>query len=224
MALPEWFLHKRFTARVNKAIELFLPPVISDRKFIACLFNYLQGRGFRYFDVTRDPVNFSRCSRNSDFTDNQMAAAMGLIVGTKILDIGCGKGLFIKRLAAKGMSCIGVDPNQVDEKGENWKIIRGYAEALDFQDSNFDTVVSFKALEHIPDAKSTLILWRNLARSRIVLLLPCQRYRRYVYDGHINFYPDEFQLRLQLGLADHAVVEKIEGDWLIHENIISTKV
>jgi SAM-dependent methyltransferase len=219
MALPEWLLTKKLTARVNKLIELFVPPVLADRKWVACLFNYLQGRNFQYYDVTKDPVNFPRCNRDSDCTDAMLKAAQDLVVGKRVLDIGCGSGRLMKRLATNRAECIGVDPNQANEKGDNWQIFNGFVEDFDFPESNFDTVISFKTLEHIPAPKTVLQSWKKLARYRIVLVLPCQRYRRYVYDGHINFFPDEFQLRNQLGLSEHAIVKKLDYDWLIYEDI-----
>jgi SAM-dependent methyltransferase len=202
-------------------IELFVPPVLADRKWVACLFNYLQGRGFRYYDVTQNPVNFPRCKRGSDCTEAMLKATTGLVVGKRVLDIGCGSGRFIKQLATSSKECTGVDPNQVNEIGVNWQILNGFVEDFDFQESSFDTVVSFKTLEHIPDPKTVLNSWKKFARHRIILVLPCQRYRRYVYDGHINFFPDEFQLRTQLGLPEHAIVKKIDFDWLVYEDISS---
>lgn len=224
MASLEWLLSKKTTRWINKGLELFVPPVLSDRKVVACLFNFLQGRGFRYYDVTKSPVNFPRCNRVSDTTVKQESAVKDLIVGAKVLDIGCGRGAFIKKLSACGFETVGVDPNQESIKGENWKILKGFVEDFDFQSKPFDTVCSFKALEHIPNAKSTLAYWKKLSKYRIILILPCQRYRKYVYDGHINFYPDEYQLRMQLGLGDSAVVKKIDGDWLVYEDTSKVEV
>jgi SAM-dependent methyltransferase len=219
MAFREWLLKKNFTNLVNKALELLLPPILSDRKFVATLFNFLQGRGFRYYDATANPVAVPRCQRSSDCSGRILKKAMDLIKGSKVLDIGCGSGSFLKQLAKNGFHCTGIDPNQKEEQGSNWQILGGFVEDYEFSEKSFDTVVSFKTLEHIPDAKSTLQSWRKLARYRIILILPCQRYRRYVYDGHINFYPDEFQLRMQLGLSTNAKIEKIEFEWLIYEDV-----
>jgi ubiquinone/menaquinone biosynthesis C-methylase UbiE len=148
-----------------------------------------------------------------------MKKAMDLVVGNKVLDIGCGSGSFLKQLAKNGFLCTGIDPNQQEEQGSNWQILKGFVEDYEFSENSFDTVISLKTLEHIPNAKSALQSWRKLAHHRIILILPCQRYRRYVYDGHINFYPDEFQLRMQLGLSTNAKIEKIEFEWLIYEDV-----
>lgn len=209
--------NKKLTAMVNRAIEMLLPPILSDRKLVACFFNLLQGRGFRYIDVTLDPAAFPRGKRDSDCTPNQWNAALSLICGKTILEIGCGSGSFVEYLASKGFTVTGVDPGSHPKEGRNWRILKAYVEDCGFQNKFFDTVLSFKTLEHIPDASSTLAYWRTLMKRRIVLILPCQRYRRFGYDGHVNFYPDEYQLRIQLNLKNNALVTKIDGEWLVSE-------
>jgi 2-polyprenyl-3-methyl-5-hydroxy-6-metoxy-1,4-benzoquinol methylase len=212
-------LSKKITGKINKAIEMFFPPILVDRKFVASLFNFLQGRGFCYIDPSKDPVNFPRCNRDSDCTPDQIKAVLELISGSQVLDIGCGNGGFVKKLGALGFQATGIDPQVTPDKGNKWRLLKGTLSDDDFPERSFDTVVSLKTLEHIPDAKSALSLWRTFARHRIILLLPCQRYRKFVYDGHINFYPDEYQLKLQLGLQDNAIIKKINGEWLIHEDL-----
>jgi len=213
------FLSKEITVIFNKFIELFLPPILSDRKLVASFFNYLQGRGFKYYDVTQNPVTYPRGKRDSDYTKSQQKAVVDLIVGKSILDIGCGTGNYLKFLAENGYNCVGVDPNCINENKKNLQFFSGFVQDFKFPKKSFDTVLSFKTLEHIPDAKSELAYWRTLSRKRLILILPCQRYRHYVYDGHINFYPDEYQLRIQLGLSSKAVINKVSYEWVIYEDI-----
>lgn len=219
MAIIDLLLSKKITAKINKAIELFTPPILSDRKLVACFFNLLQGRGFRYIDVTKDPAAYPRGIRDSDCSNRQWKSVMDLIVGHDVLDIGCGNGSFVRQVAAKGFLVTGVDPNGAPGEGENWRVFKGFAGDFDFPCGSFDTVISLKTLEHIPDARTALASWKRLARKRVILVLPCQRYRKFVYDGHINFYPDEYQLRMQLGLSLKSVVEKIDGEWLVYEDL-----
>ena len=219
MGIFSTFLSKNITAKINRVIELFIPPVFADRKIIASFFNYIQGRGFKYYDVTKDPAAYPRGKRDSDYTAAQREAVLKLILGKSVLDIGCGRACFIKLLARRRFECVGVDPNSVPFKTENLQILQGVVEEYRFPPQSFDTVLSFKTLEHIPDARAELSHWRTLAKQRLILLLPRQRYRRYVYDGHINFYPDEFQLRIQLGLSDKTVIQKVSGEWLVYEDL-----
>ncbi|MFC1761619.1 class I SAM-dependent methyltransferase [Planctomycetota bacterium] len=200
-------------------IELFIPPILGDRKIVASFFNCLQGRGFRYIDPMSDPVTYPRGKRETDYTTKQKNTVTGLIVGKDILEIGCGAGAFIKSLCLEEYVCTGVDPNCTPVSSQHLKLLSGIVQEFNFPEQSFDTVISFKTLEHIPDAKSELVYWRKLARRRVILVLPCQRYRRYVYDGHINFYPDEYQLRLQLGLSSDANVLKVNHEWLVYEDV-----
>jgi 2-polyprenyl-3-methyl-5-hydroxy-6-metoxy-1,4-benzoquinol methylase len=219
MSLFNVFLSKNITAKVNRGIEMFLPPVLADRKVVACLFNYLQGRGFRYFDVTKDPAAYPRGKRDSDYTTAQKEAVLQLISGKSILDVGCGSGSYIKFLAKRAFKCVGIDPSCTPLEENNLKMLQGFVQDCDFQPQSFDTVISFKTLEHIPEARAELAKWRTLAKQRLILVLPRQRYRQYVYDGHVNFYPDEYQLRLQLGLSVNTVIRKVSGEWLIYEDL-----
>jgi len=219
MSFYNVFLSKNITACVNRCIEMCLPPILADRKIVAAFFNFLQGRGFRYFDVRENPASYPRGKRDSDYTTAQKNAVLQLLAGPTVLDVGCGSGSYIKFLAQKDFDCIGVDPGCAPLEGTHIKMLRGFVKDFGFQPKSFDTVMSFKTLEHIPDAKAELAGWRVLARKRLILVLPRQRYRQFVYDGHINFYPDEYQLRLQLGLSPDAVVSRVSGEWLIYENL-----
>jgi len=219
MRFSNTFLSKNITVKVNKFIELFFPPILADRKIVACLFNCLQGRGFKYYDVTRNPSAYPRGKRDSDYTSSQRKAVLNLIIGKRILDIGCGNGNYLKFLAEKGYQCIGIDPNCTAVNGKNLQILSGFVQDFKFPKKSFDTVLSFKVLEHIIEARAELVYWRTLAQKRVILILPCQRYRHYVYDGHINFYPDEYQLRIQLGLSAKAIVRKVSGEWVVYEDI-----
>lgn len=220
MFLYKKFLDKRVTTKLNKVIEMFIPPILADRKIVAATINGLQGRGFRFIDPRKNPAKFPRCKRESDFTPDQKNAIMNLIIGKRVLDIGCGNGILVKELALNGFKADGIDPQAAQDKGKNWQISNGSINDFKFSPNAFDTIISLKTLEHIPDAKSTLASWRVLSKFRIILLLPCQRYRKFVYDGHVNFYPDEYQLRSQLGLRDNAVVSKVNSEWIIYEDIL----
>ncbi len=67
----------------------------------------------------------------------------------KVLDIGCGDGDFIRFLVARGMDVTGIDPNINDDEKYHYRTVRGYAENLPFDDEDFDSVVSIRALHHL---------------------------------------------------------------------------
>ena len=82
------------------------------------------------------------------------------------LDVGCGEGRFCRRLKARGVAAIGIDPTpqlletarQRDPSGD-YRL--GRAEQLAFDDASFDLVVSYVTLVDIPDYRAGI---REMAR------------------------------------------------------------
>lgn len=72
---------------------------------------------------------------------------------TRILDVGCGRGDFLRSVYAKTKYTYGIDPDKWALKRN--PIIRnkyiGFAEELPFEDNFFDLVVSAWVLEHLDD-------------------------------------------------------------------------
>lgn len=71
--------------------------------------------------------------------------------GMKILDVGCGYGRELQRLADRGCIAVGVDPftGCVDcSRALGFEAHQGYAEDLPFADSSFDGVISQVALPY----------------------------------------------------------------------------
>jgi ubiquinone/menaquinone biosynthesis C-methylase UbiE len=80
------------------------------------------------------------------------------------LEVGCGTGLVLKRLAASARSAKGIDlsDGMLDKARERGlDVIQGSALALPFADNQFDVTCSFKVLAHIPDIEKAL---REMAR------------------------------------------------------------
>jgi ubiquinone/menaquinone biosynthesis C-methylase UbiE len=71
--------------------------------------------------------------------------------GTRILDVGSGRGQLAKRLEALGSTVTGVDANPAAAQNAIARDIRTMrVEALDFPDESFDQVVAIHAIEHFP--------------------------------------------------------------------------
>jgi len=82
---------------------------------------------------------------------------------SKVLEVGCGSGRFLKYLSSKAGFLVGVDPSKAifaaDELlGKNEKVIlaRASANDLPFEDQSFDFVCSIGVLHHIPDTFKAL--------------------------------------------------------------------
>ncbi len=76
-----------------------------------------------------------------------------------ILEVGCGTGLVLRRLAQFARNAQGIDlsPGMLEkarERGLN--VCEGSATQLPFDDNQFDVTCSFKVLAHIPDIELAL--------------------------------------------------------------------
>ncbi len=71
--------------------------------------------------------------------------------GTRVLEVGAGAGHLTKHLAARGVDIVGIDVNpQAPEVAGTELIQEMSADAMRFADEEFDAIVSFHAIEHIP--------------------------------------------------------------------------
>lgn len=77
--------------------------------------------------------------------------AFGLLVGKRLLDIGCGDGGLVRTLAARGVTAAGVDPAAVC-LGTDGPLFKADAQALPFGDGTFDGAVFVNSLHHVPEA------------------------------------------------------------------------
>lgn len=80
--------------------------------------------------------------------------------GKKVLEVGCGGGLFLEELAKRGAKCTGVDPSKnslnvarkhAAESGLSIDYVEGYGETVPFADASFDFVACVDVLEHVND-------------------------------------------------------------------------
>lgn len=75
----------------------------------------------------------------------------------EILEIGCGNGLFSKKVAEKNNNVVGIDISKIAisiaNKNKNSKLnlkyLHGDARKLNFEDNRFDIVISIDVIEHI---------------------------------------------------------------------------
>jgi ubiquinone/menaquinone biosynthesis C-methylase UbiE len=79
--------------------------------------------------------------------------------GARVLEVGCGTGLVLARVAPATRSAIGVDlsPGMLARaRGRGLRVVRGSVMALPFADGSFDVVYSFKVLAHVPAIERAL--------------------------------------------------------------------
>ncbi len=95
--------------------------------------------------------------------------------GKLILDLGCGKGVIVRKLS-KNFMMVGVDKSKNDiktavkyNKKNNSSFIIGDAESLPFKKNVFDAAISFSVLEHIKDDLQALKeIWVSLKENGMI--------------------------------------------------------
>ena len=110
-------------------------------------------------------IEFGNLDANLRFLDDT-----GLLRrGHKVLEIGCGRGTLVHRLTMQGLDVVGVETSEtrIEESRALYgalPIERISGTALPFQDEQFDLVLSFDVLEHIPDTQRHLLEVRRVLK------------------------------------------------------------
>jgi len=122
------------------------------------------------------------------------------VLGSKVLDIGCGTGIYVDYLSKKGKEVFGIDfvENFIKyaEKHRRGKFLIAKAGKLPFNDKTFDTVIMFDLLEHLDDPVKTLKEAVRVTKKRIILIVPRESDISLKKHGLIfNHYLDRTHLR-----------------------------
>ncbi len=110
-----------------------------------------------------------------------------IIKKEKILEIGCGRGFYLKALRDINpkIEITGIDLNQkylnvakkyVDDK--NVKIIKGDATKLKFKNNTFEAIIASEILEHIKDDKKAMEEIKRVLKPKgiVMISVPNQEY------------------------------------------------
>jgi ubiquinone/menaquinone biosynthesis C-methylase UbiE len=87
--------------------------------------------------------------------------------GRDVLEVGCGTGLVLARIADFARSARGVDlsPGMLElAKSRGLDVVEGSATSLPFADASFDVTCSFKVLAHVPGIEQALFEMARVTR------------------------------------------------------------
>jgi SAM-dependent methyltransferase len=156
-------------------------------------------------------------------TDAEMILAALGETGS-VLEVGCGMGTLAIKLAQAGFQVTGMDVSKLalqqasaraSEAGVQIAWQEGFAERVPFPDKAFDYVTCCHTLEHVKDLDKTVAELKRIARKRIVVLVPKQKFRLYAENYHTQFFERQEQLVETFELAQY---ECTEIDCLDHKN------
>jgi len=137
--------------------------------------------------------NLARCG----ILAKEVSACAGSV--SSVLEVGCGRGLVVKRLREAGIDCSGVELADVRPIQAAAQHIRVGTDAVDLPESErqrYDTILLLDVIEHIPEPVPFL---QNLAAAfpnlaRVIVTVPARQELWSNYDefyGHYRRYTPE---------------------------------
>jgi ubiquinone/menaquinone biosynthesis C-methylase UbiE len=113
-----------------------------------------------YYDAFSERYDRGRDRGYHKLIDDQAAELVRRVgQGMDVLEVGCGTGLLLSRVAGFARSAKGIDlsPGMLERaRQRGLDVVEGSATALPFGDASFDVAYSFKVLSHVPELERAL--------------------------------------------------------------------
>lgn len=153
---------------------------------------------------SKNAANLGWGERSASLDKERVELLKKFVVGKKVLDIGCGFGLYVDYLSSLGFESLGVDFVSAfikkAQKNKKGTFIKAQADRLPFKNNEFDTCLLFDILEH-GDDKKILEEAKRVTRKRILVIVPRKVdyqleqsgviFRHYLDKSHIREYERE---------------------------------
>jgi len=200
-------MKRETTNAIRTVLEEWIPPVVRDSGAMRWLFRRHWGRLVDDLESFRARIAFvsdeeyhsiyERMPRVQDETDNSDACIREIsksIVGSSVLDVGCGTGFLVDHLAREHPRRKFTGLDFIIEEGTRCRLpsigfVEGKVEALPFADNSFDTVICTHVLEHVLDLAGAVRELRRVAKRRLIIVVPQEREYRFTFNPHVHFFP-----------------------------------
>ena len=130
-----------------------------------------------------------------------------------LLDVGAGKGHWIKVAKDKGYSVTACD--LYNALNIECQFVVADVRNLPFNDNAFDVVTCTHTLEHIVELERSIKELKRVTKHILIIVVPCQRYNYLTLDGHVNFFHFKEKLTHYFNGFVSVSCYKLGGDWLL---------
>ena len=141
----------------------------------------------REFAAAYEAVGGRYTDRASDTTPAQADWILANIGRSplKLLEIGPGNGAMTTRLRTAGHDVRAVDlhPSRAD-----WHYLQGTVDSVPLPDKSVDGIVMAHVIEHVPSLTKAFLELERVARRRVLIVAPKQRFFRWTFDYHLHFF------------------------------------
>ena len=225
-------ISREVSGTINYLLDNVIPPVVRDaRWFMVPLMRAVLGTKYchymtfkeklpelseneieEYYELLADTI----IQRDTDLNKKSVSFIMDNLVGEKIIDVGCGRGFLIEKIAAQGKNKLlhGFDYCLPKTPWRGAIYQKGSVLSLPYEDKSFDTVICTHVLEHIRDIQLAMYELKRISKDRLIIALPKQRAYKYTFDLHIHFFPYLFDVKRLIG-NEKAKYCELGGDWLV---------
>lgn len=95
-------------------------------------------------------------NRKSVLTERRLDRLPDLMLGNRLLDVGCGDGQFAASAQSRGWRSHGVELNPsgaARARARGVDVVEGHLEGTELPDASFDLVTAWDVIEHVPDPR-----------------------------------------------------------------------
>ena len=208
-------LSRRAANLIRGLLDTWLPAAIREARPFAWVVSLWLGRNalvdFKYRAFRMSPQEFAAAygalgghytDRASDTTPAQADWVFANIgpAPLTLLEIGPGNGAMTARLRTAGHDVWAIDlhPSQADRQ-----YLQGTVDSIPLPAKSVDVIVLAHVIEHVPSLTKAFLELERVARRRVLIVTPKQRFFRWTFDYHLHFFysVDHLAEPSQLGIS-----------------------